>query len=194
MTRRVRVVAVLAAAALVAGCGDAVGIATGRLRIYTIPSGAMENTLRVGDRVAVDTHAPLHRGSIVIFTGPPSWQATPNGHVQFVKRVIGIGGDHVVCCDWQGRVTVNGVALVEPYIYPGVRASDVPFDVTVAAGRLWVMGDRRDASADSRIHLSDGQNGTVPRANVVGVVVKIVSPHSRARPLPTPVYPGLAPG
>jgi len=189
-----RFIAIATAAMLVAGCGDAVAIATRRLRIYTMPNGPMENTLRVGDRFAVDTHARVHRGSIIVFTGPASWQASQLGKtdLKFVKRVIGVGGDHVVCCDRSGRVTVDGVPLEEPYLYPGVRPSGVTFDVTVPPARLWVMGDHRDASADSRSHMSDGQTGTIPESAVVGVVVKIVGPRSRARPLPTPTYPGLA--
>jgi len=181
---------------LVAGCGDALGIATRRLRIYNIPSGAMENTLRIGDRVAVDTHAHVHRGSIVVFTGPRSWQDSPGfgpTNLKFVKRVIGIGGDHVVCCDPSGRITVNGVALKEPYIYPGEHPSEDTFDVTVPPGRLWVMGDHREFSADSRAHEED-HNGTILASLVVGVVVKIVGPGSRARPLPTPSYAGLPSG
>ena len=180
-----------------AGCGDAIGIATGHLRIYYIPSGAMENTLHVGDHVAVDTRAHPQRGSIIVFTGPASWQETPFGSsassaTKFVKRVIGIGGDHVVCCDKSGRITVNGVALDESYLYPDLKPSEQSFDVTVPAGRLWVMGDHRDSSADSRAHMMDGNEGTIPVSSVVGVVVKITGPKSRAHPLPTPSYAGLS--
>jgi signal peptidase I len=186
----------LAAAALMflAGCGDAVGLATGHLRIYYIPSGAMENTLHIGDHVAVDTRADPQRGSIVVFTGPSSWLdgANGSGAKKFVKRVIGIGGDHVVCCDTSGRITVNGVALKENYLYPGNEPSFQHFDVTVPAGRLWVMGDHRDSSADSRSHMVDGNNGTIPVSSVVGVVVKITGPKERAHPLPTPRYAGLS--
>jgi signal peptidase I len=179
---------------LVAGCGDAIGIATRRLRIYTMPSGSMENTLRIGDRFAVDTRVAVHRGSIVVFVGPPSWQALPGGSAskQFVKRVIGIGGDQVVCCDPRGRITVNGVALDEPYVYPGAKPSEQNFDAQVPSGRLFVMGDHRDASADSRSHFADGLDGTIPVSSVVGVATKITGPKAHAGPLPTPTYAGLS--
>lgn len=196
MKRGTPAVAVVAALFLLAGCGDAVGIATGHLRIYTIPSGAMENTLMIGDHVAADTRAHPVRGSIIVFTGPASWQDTafePSASPKkFVKRVIGVGGDHVVCCDRSGRITVNGVPLQESYLYPGVKPSEQRFDVEVPDGRLWVMGDHRDSSADSRSHIVDGFDGTIPVSSVVGVVVKITGPKSRARPLPTPSYPGLS--
>jgi signal peptidase I len=180
---------------VLASCGDAINIATGHLKIYFIPSGAMENTLKVGDHVAADTRLHPQRGSIIVFTGPPSWQETPFGGKpssakKFVKRVIGIGGDHVVCCDPQGRITVNGVPLQEDYLYPGVKPSEQDFDVRVPPGRLWVMGDHRDSSADSRSHIIDN-DGTIPESAVVGVVVKITGPKNRAHPLPTPSYPGL---
>jgi signal peptidase I len=193
--KRGTTVAVAAAAMLMlAGCGDALGIATGHLRIYSIPGGSMENTLQIGDHVAVDTRSHPQRGSIIVFTGPPSWQDPLAGSTdkKFVKRVIGIGGDHVVCCDKQGRITVNGVALQESYLYPGVKPSEQNFDVEVPAGRLWVMGDHRDSSPDSRSHLADGNDGTIPVSSVVGVVVKITGPKSRAHPLPTPSYAGLS--
>jgi signal peptidase I len=86
----------------------------------------------------------------------------------FIKRVIGVAGDRVVCCDAHGRVTVNGHPLVEPYLYPGAKPSDTNFNVTVPKGRLWVMGDHRNMSADSRAHISDGDNGTIPTGNVIG--------------------------
>src|SRR6478735_5024314 len=138
--------------------------------VYFIPSGSMENTLRVGDRVAVDKLSyrlhDIHRGDVVVFNGVDSF--TPEGSVapastnpfvrfvrgaaglvglappnerDFIKRAIGIPGDHVVCCDEQGRITVNGTPLDEPYLYPGDVPSLTTFDVIVPEGRLWVMGD-----------------------------------------------------
>jgi signal peptidase I len=183
----------MAAMFLLASCGDAINLATGHLKIYYIPSGAMENTLKIGDHVAADTRLHPHRGSIVVFTGPASWQDpySSSSPRKFVKRVIGVGGDHVVCCDRQGRITVNGVPLQEHYLYPGVKPSEQRFDVHVPPGRLWVMGDHRDASADSRSHVFDN-DGTIPESAVVGVIVKITGPKERARPLPTPSYPGLS--
>jgi signal peptidase I len=94
-----------------------------------------------------------------------------------VKRVIGVGGDHVRCCSTDGRIVLNGVPLTEPYVKPGDTSDDVRFDVTVPEGRIFVMGDNRNASADSRYHLNDNQ-GTVPVDNVVGRVVLTVWPFS----------------
>ena len=137
--------------------------------VYFIPSGSMENTLHVGDRVVVDKlgyhlHG-IHRGDVIVFNGEGSFTpdsgvapapvdlvgrvlrdlgrllgAAPASERDFVKRVIGLPGDHVVCCDAQGRVTVNGVPLDEPYLYPGDAPSAVRFDIVVPPGRLWVMG------------------------------------------------------
>jgi signal peptidase I len=173
-------------------------IKTFLVQAFFIPSGSMENTLRVGDRVLVNKLVyrirSIHRGEIIVFKGPPSWQdapefqsTTPSNPIarffhdigsalgvaapsdkDFIKRVIGVGGDHVVCCDTRGRITVNGRPLTEPYLYPGAKPSEQDFDITVPKGRLWVMGDHRDESADSRSHLSDGQNGTIPTGNVIG--------------------------
>lgn len=189
-----RFAATVAWVMLVTSCGDAIGIATRHLRIYTLPSGSMENTLKVGDRIVADNRVHVQRGSVVVFTGPKDWQQSGDGSAKFVKRVIGIGGDHVVCCDAQGRIAVNGVALDERYIYPGSKPSEIHFDVTVEPGFLWVLGDHRDASADSRSHVTNGHDGAIPLSSVVGVVVKITSPKERAHPLPTPRYPGLPGG
>lgn len=164
------------------------------------------------------------RGEIVVFRGPPSWQDTPEftgstpsnpflhffhdigaalgvaapSNKDFIKRVIGIGGDHVVCCDTQGRITVNGHPLTEPYLYPGAKPSDTSFDITVPKGRLWVMGDHRNDSADSRAHLSGGIDAaTIPLGNVIGRAFVVVWPPSDWKTLPVPNtfdQPGLAAG
>jgi signal peptidase I len=111
----------------------------------------------------------------------------------FIKRVIGVPGDHVVCCDAQGRVTVNGVPLNEQsYLIPGARPSDAPqgysghFDITVPPGRLWVMGDNRPVSDDSRLRQGDPSGGTIPESGVIGRAFVIVWPPSRWRFLPIP--------
>ena len=173
-------------------------IKTFLVQAFYIPSGSMENTLHIGDRVLVNKLVyrirDVHRGEIIVFRGPSSWQDNPEFQTSepgnpiskffhdigsalgvaapsskdFIKRVIGVAGDHVVCCDTQGHITVNGHPLTEPYLYPGAKPSETNFDVTVPKGRLWVMGDHRNMSADSRSHISDGNEGTVPTGNVIG--------------------------
>src|SRR5258708_1760185 len=111
----------------------------------------------------------------------------------FIKRVIGVPGDHVACCNAQGLVTVNGVALHEQsYLIPGARPSDAPegysgrFSLTVPPGRLWVMGDNRPVSDDSRLRHGDPGRGTIPENEVIGRAFVIVWPPSRWRILPIP--------
>jgi signal peptidase I len=174
------------------------------VQAFYIPSGSMENTLQVGDRVMVNKVVyhlrDIKRGDVVVFDGLDSFTAevtiaeptnpvakalgwfgslvgfAPPSEKDFIKRVIGIPGDRVACCDAKGRVTVNGVALDEPYLYPGNSPSDQPFDITVPAGRLWVMGDHRAASSDSRAHLGDPGGGTVPENKVIGRAFVVIWP------------------
>jgi signal peptidase I len=159
---------------------------------FEIPSGSMETTLRPGDRVIVDKLAyrfggHVRRGDVVVFSGRGSFDQGPgeaeSGAGYFVKRVIGVGGDHVVCCDRRGRIDVNGRPLNEPYLYPGERSSRVRFDIRVPEGRLWVMGDHRDRSSDSRDHLGDPGGGTVPVGEVVGRAEWVVWPWAHRRSL-----------
>jgi signal peptidase I len=170
---------------------------------FVIPSGSMEPTLQVGDRVLVSRAATwlggIHRGDVLVFDGtgvfdpasaPPASRlaragqtlaaalGVPVGEKDFVKRVIGLPGDRVVCCDPQGRITVDGRAVDEPYLQPGDRPSDQRFDVVVPPGRLWMMGDHRSSSADSRAHLADPGGGTVPMSRVLGRVVAVSWPPS----------------
>ena len=191
----------------------AVIIKTYAIQAFFIPSGSMQNTLEINDRVLVnkivyDTRS-IHRGDIVVFNGDGSWDpgtvpTSENFLVKFyqgfasmfgfgspgdilIKRVIGLPGDKVACCDAQGRVTVNGVALNETsYLYPGNAPSEVRFSITVPPGRLWVMGDHRLISDDSRDHLGDPGGGTVPESAVVGRAFVIIWPVSRWRILPIP--------
>ncbi|MFI0897774.1 signal peptidase I [Streptomyces sp. NPDC020983] len=140
-------------------------------RPYQVPSGSMEGTLRIGDRVLVDKLAyrfggTPRRGDVIVFDGDGSFTQGPG--TDFVKRVIGVGGDRVTCCDAEGRILVNGHPLDETYLYPGNTPSRVRFDIVVPDGKLWVMGDHRDDSRDSRDHLGEPGGGTVPVGRVVG--------------------------
>ncbi|MGK5530259.1 signal peptidase I [Streptomyces sp. URMC 129] len=180
------------------------------VQAFVIPSGSMEQTIRIDDRVLVDKLTPWfgwepERGEVVVFKDPGGWlqadpQATADDEAPIVieqirdaltwigllptqndqdliKRVIGVGGDRVVCCDDEGRVTVNGEPLnEEAYLYPGNPPSTITFDVTVPEGRLFVMGDHRSNSADSRYHLDEAGQGTVPEDLVVGRAVVIAWP------------------
>ncbi|HOI04047.1 MAG TPA: signal peptidase I, partial [Dermatophilaceae bacterium] len=131
----------------------------------------------------------IERGDVVVFDGTDTWgkpagSDTASGPRQlltsilaivslssgadYVKRVVGVPGDHVVCCDVDGRLTINGVAVNEPYLYPGNPPSTTRFDVTVPAGKIWVMGDHRSASADSRSQMGKPGGGMVPLDDVVG--------------------------
>src|SRR6185437_1426880 len=113
-----------------------------------------------------------------------------------IKRVIGLPGDKVACCDAQGRVTVNSVPLTEqPYLYPGDAPSEIRFNIVVPPGRLWVMGDHRLISDDSRNHLGTPGGGTIPENAVIGRAFVIIWPISRWRILPIPAtfeQPGLS--
>jgi signal peptidase I len=164
----------------------------------------MENTLQVKDRVAVNKlpflSKDINRGDVVVFRDPDNWlpQITdygtnkyvakakgalvavgvlPNPAKQYlVKRVVGVAGDHIVCCTKSGNLTINDVEVTEPYIFDGNKPSEMTFDVTVPKGKLWVMGDHRSASADSRYHQEDINKGFVPLSRVTGRVVAIIWP------------------
>ncbi|MEU1042819.1 signal peptidase I [Streptomyces sp. NPDC005907] len=177
------------------------------VQAFVIPSGSMENTIQIGDRVLVDKFTPWfgskpQRGDVVVFKDPGNWlegeqTAKKDDPVvvkqvkegltfigllpsdndrDLIKRVVAVGGDTVKCCDKQGRVTVNGTPLDEPYIHPDNKPSAFAFQVTVPQGRLWVMGDHRANSADSRYHRSEKYGGTVSEESVVGRAMVIAWP------------------
>jgi signal peptidase I len=182
------------------------------VQVFSIPSGSMENTLLPGDRILVSKivyrFRPIARGDIVVFSGAGSWDppaTTPSNwfarigedaenlvgiagpSTDYVKRVIGLPGDHVVCCNTNGQITVNGVPLSESsYVYPGDAPSELRFNITVPAGGLWVMGDNRGDSDDSRYRTGDPGGGTVPESAVVGRAFLIIWPLSRISDLPIP--------
>ncbi len=187
------------------------------IQAFFIPSSSMENTLDIGDKVLVNKliyhFRSIDRGDVIVFNGEGSWDppsppqstdpivrwASEFGHAvvglfgispgvhDYIKRVIGLPGDHVVCCNAQGQVTVNGVPLSEKsYLYPGNPPSMTKFSIRVPPGRLWVMGDHRNVSYDSRGHIGDPGGGTIPESQVVGRAFLILWPPSRFRVLPIP--------
>jgi signal peptidase I len=174
----------------------------------------MQNTLQINDRVAVNKipfiSKSIHRGDVVVFRDPANWLPQPveaaQGNVVFakakealvfagvlpnpakqflVKRVIGVAGDKVVCCDANGGLTINGKPTNEPYIFAGNKPSEMNFNVTVPEGKVWVMGDHRGASADSRYHQDDVNNGMVPISKLTGRVFGIIWPFKNAGFVPS---------
>ena len=174
------------------------------IRSFYIPSGSMLETLQVNDRIIVNVMAPelfpLERGDVVVFRDPGGWLGAvptvekepiqeisdfilgtfgitaPDSAEHLVKRIIGLPGDTIECCDPEGRIIVNGVAIDEPYLRPGVTPSDIEFSVVVPEGHFWVMGDNRPNSTDSRYHQDLPTQGFVPVEVVVGRAVVISWP------------------
>lgn len=173
------------------------------VQFFYIPSGSMENTLQVNDRVGVNKlgalFSDIKRGEVVVFRDPAEWLSAPYDESKglakivkdglvfvgimpdpakqyLIKRVIGVGGDRVVCCSTSGKIEVNGVEVDEPYIFAGNKPSDSTFDVTVPKGFIWVMGDHRGASADSRFHTDDPNKGMVPLDKVTGRALFVIWP------------------
>ncbi|MFD5449855.1 signal peptidase I [Streptomyces sp. NPDC127100] len=190
-------------------------IKTFLVQAFSIPSASMQNTLTEGDRVLVDKLTPWfgsepERGEVVVFHDPDQWLAgepTPEPNAlqtvlswiglmpsadekDLIKRVIGVGGDTVEC-NGTGPLKVNGMALNEPYVYPGnTPCSDDDqggrFKVTVPKGSIWVMGDHRQNSADSRYNQSDKHGGMVPVKEVVGRAIVVAWPINHWDTLPVP--------
>jgi signal peptidase I len=193
------------------------------VRSFYIPSGSMEDTLLINDRILVDEVTPrfagYERGDIVVFRDPGGWLppssdpdrpafveaidwilalvglSAPDSDDHLVKRLIGLPGDHVVCCNALGQMSVNDVPLTEPYItMPAGKTdvSEVAFDVTVPKNSLWVMGDNRYNSRDSRYNREQPGNGFVPVDNVVGRAFVISWPVAHWGGLSN--YPGVFAG
>ena len=174
------------------------------VQFFFIPSGSMENTLQVQDRVAVNKlpfiSKNINRGDVVVFRDPANWLpepfssgenrivakikeglvlvgVLPNPTKQYlVKRVIGVAGDRVICCSKSGKLTINGKEATEPYIFAGNKVSEMDFNITVPEDKIWVMGDHRSASADSRYHQDDVNNGFVPVSRITGRAYAIIWP------------------
>jgi signal peptidase I len=185
-------------------------------QMFIIPSESMENTLLVGDRVVVEKLTDVKRGDVVVFEDPGGWLGAEesgqkrgqvgrffevvgllpdSSHGHLIKRLIGMPGDKIECCDTKGRMLVNGQPLDETsYLYPGDAASQMEFQVTVPAGRIFVMGDHRSASGDSRVHLQDvdaeggnpGDAAFVPLDKVTGRAILVVWPAGRWAKLGVP--------
>ena len=181
------------------------------VQFFFIPSGSMENTLQIKDRVAVNRLPfigdDIKRGDVVVFRDPAGWlpeASAPSGNVvtsairdglvlvgvvpnpakqYLVKRVIGVAGDNVVAKDQV--LTINGKPTSEPYIFAGNTPSDTDFNITVPEGKVWVMGDHRGASGDSRVHQDDVNNGMVPVEKITGRVVAKIWPFSRIGLVPS---------
>ena len=180
-------------------------IKTFLVRSFYIPSGSMENTLQVDDRILVNELAPkmvpLSNGDVVVFEDPGGWLPAPvddstpletalsvvglaasDSDNHLIKRVIGLPGDTVACCDPFGHLTVNGVPIEEPYaVLPTTSSPAAPatFEVVVPEGMIWVMGDNRYNSKDSVFHRDEAGGGFVPIANVVGTAFVINWPATR---------------
>jgi signal peptidase I len=173
------------------------------LDVYYIPSASMEPLFTAGDRILVSRtdfqSEPIRRGDVVVFDGRGSfaplnsgagplqealvtagnWLGLTGSDTTYVKRVIGLPGDNVVCCDARQRLTVNGKPIVEPYIHGGDAPSNHKFSVSVPAGRLWLLGDHRSVSADSRSLLGAPGGGMVRIDRVIGRPVQIIWPLDR---------------
>ena len=179
-----------------------VGLNTFVAQPFRIPSSSMENTLLIGDQVLVTKiNKELKRGDVAVFEDSQGWlngQDVPESFSDqlrrlafkavgkneepkqyLIKRVIGIGGDRGKCCTADGKITVNGKAITEPYLKPGSHPSLLSFDVKVPANSYWMMGDNRDNSGDSRLHMSGPLSGAIAQEDIVGPAKRIMWPVGR---------------
>lgn len=196
------------------------------LRSFYIPSGSMENTLQIEDRILVDELTPrftgYDRGDIIVFRDPGGWLegvtvvkedrgpigngvdwvlslvglSAPDSAEHLIKRVIGVAGDNVVCCNAFGQTTVNGVPLDESSyvrVTPGADRPEYTYDITVPEGSVWVLGDNRNNSQDSRFHVDQPGHGFVPLDEVVGRAFMRTWPFERFGDLGTtgPAFLGI---
>ena len=176
------------------------------LRSFFIPSGSMLETLQINDRIIVNELVPdlipIGRGDVVVFSDPGDWLSpvsnepvdpltaigdfflssfgvtAADSSQHLVKRVIGVAGDHIVCCDVDGKLTINGVAITEPYLPDGTVPSSMKFDVVVPKDSIWVMGDNRGNSEDSRFHQTLSSKGFVANKFIVGRAFLVSWPFS----------------
>ncbi|MFZ3452693.1 signal peptidase I [Arthrobacter sp. 7Tela_A1] len=172
--------------------------------VFYIPSGSMEPLLEPGDRILVSRmeyrSGEIQRGDVVVFDGRGSlaplhssdpllqqglakagqWLGLTGSDSIYVKRVIGLPGDRVACCSDNGSLTVNGTPIQEPYVFAGDAASEQAFDVEVPDGRLWLLGDHRSESADSRSLLGAPGGGLIPQERVIGRAQQILWPFERS--------------
>jgi signal peptidase I len=179
-------------------------IKTFLIRSFFIPSGSMLETLQIDDRIIVNQLTPalypIERGDVVVFKDPGGWLGpdipestdplvvtvdwflsvfgitAPDSKQHLVKRVIGTAGDRIICCDAEGKITINGVAIDELYLAPGQPPSNIEFDVTVPNNSLWVLGDNRGNSEDSRFHGKLPSKGFVSNDWVVGRAIVVSWP------------------
>ncbi|WP_062134893.1 signal peptidase I [Demequina aestuarii] len=181
---------------------------------FWIPSGSMEPTLQLNDRILVTKWRPgvldLRRGDIVVFKDPGGWldpvddsDDTPlesagktiltftgllpeDAGEHLVKRVVGLPGETIECCDDDGRLLVDGEPLDEDYLVEGIAPSDTEFSTTVPANYVWMMGDNRPHSADSRAHQGNPGGGSVPISSIVGTAFVTVWPLQQWQTLGNP--------
>ncbi|MEY4000525.1 MAG: hypothetical protein RLZZ626_880 [Actinomycetota bacterium] len=180
-------------------------IKTFLLRSFFIPSGSMEDTLQINDRIVVNelvpNVVPVNRGDVIVFRDPGQWLgvesvpegktpwyewalslfgfAAPDSNQHLIKRVIGLPGDTIKCCDAKGRLTINGVAITEPYVAKNNRPSEKKFTITLGPNKYWMMGDNRGNSADSRFHMDLPSKGQVDKSFIVGRAFLISWPFSQ---------------
>jgi signal peptidase I len=187
------------------------------VQLTFIPSGSMQNTLEIGDRVPVNRFvyrfSEPQRGDILVFDArgslleddaepPPRGPLeevineigrtigmTPPPETVFIKRVIGVAGDTIKCCDEAGQITVNGTPIDESgHLFPGDAPSSIEFEVTVPEGKLWVLGDHRSDSSDSRYAQTNPGGGFVPVDRALGKAFAVLFPWDQKEMLDTPEW------